>query len=165
MLGLKNRKPCPFDVTAGHSGDENGSGNVDSREKNFHENGGKCSSGRFYGASCGRSPNGGLVWPTPEVRDRDGQRGDSTIGEVVKLQIEQAEKDAPEECADEEKCCSKIILKVTCLDDPRPARGIGPMANAIKNDPLAKRVCKYSNTYKCPNSKGQGGGWKKPLFK
>jgi RHS repeat-associated protein len=188
VLGLI-KKECPFNVTAGHSGDPDEDGNVDSRKKEFDKNKDNCNSGRFYGASCGRTGVGSnLAWPTPEAKQMslDGTMpnkynpetgkydlpnpwngaadpNDLTIGQLIKRQIQQAEADAQKECEDKEKCCARIILKVTCLSDlDNPLSG--SMATARKHDPLAKKGCNFSNVYECPNSKGKGGGWKGPKF-
>jgi uncharacterized protein RhaS with RHS repeats len=188
VLGLI-KKECPFDITAGHSGNPDGVGNVDSRKKGFDKNKNNCDSGRFYGASCGRTGVGsGLAWPTPEAKQMslDGTMpnkynpetrkhdlpnpwngsahpDDLTIGQLIKKQIQQAEEDAPKECDKKDKCCARIVLKVNCLADPdKPFSG--PMATARKHDPLAKKGCNFSNVYECPDSKGMAGGWKNPKF-
>lgn len=177
VLGLaKAVKSCPFDVQVGHSN------KVSDREK-AHEQDKSCSSGRFYGASCFRTGVGsGLAWPTPEAKQLslDGKmpkkknpetgkmednewnkmahKDDLTIGQTGAKAIRDAEKDAPTECSDKEKCCSNILIKVNCINDPQ-------MKNARENDPLAGKVCNYTNTYTCPDSKGNGGGkWSNQLI-
>jgi hypothetical protein len=151
VIGLAKKK-CSFDVTGGHADQ------IDEAEQWFNEWGKDTECDRFYGASCFRSPNGGLVWPTPESRDERGQKDDSTIGELLKMKIQQAENDAEAKCGEKEKCCSKVELTVSCKPSPS-------MQTAREKDPLAKRACNYSNTYKCPNSKGKGGEWEKEKFK
>jgi len=182
VLGLqaRGRRLCPFEVVVGHLD------HVNDRERDFNRNQEKCDSGRFYGASCGRTGVGSnLAWPTPEAKQQsiDGtmpprwnpntqqfepnrwnnraHEDDLTIGELVVQRIRQAENDAPNECSDSEKCCGRITLTVRCLDD-RP--GEGSMRNARTNDPLAIRACNYSNTYICPSREGREGKWQNKMF-
>lgn len=147
VLGLAIKKKCAFEIVGGHAAE------VRQAEKNFDENNSKTPCDRFYAASCFRSPDGGLVWPTPEARDERGKPGNATMGEELQRLIQQGEKDAPAECEDEKTCCSKIELKLRCVHSPS-------MQTARDKDPLARRGCNYSNTYDCKTKK-----WSKPAFK
>jgi RHS repeat-associated protein len=146
-LGLAIKKKCEFEVVGGHADQ------VRERENNFDKDKEETPCNRFYGASCFRSPDGGLVWPTPESRDKEGQPGNATMGEELRRKIQQAEGDAPKECADEKTCCSSIKLKVNCRPSPS-------MQIARNNDPLATRACNYQNNYDCKDKK-----WSNPVFK
>lgn len=80
------------------------------------------------------------------------------MGEVLRLRILDAEAAAPRHCSDPQTCCSKIVIDVVCVNDPS-------MAIARRDDPLAAKACRYKNTYKCPDSRGGGGGsWENPTF-
>jgi len=146
-LGLVIKKKCDFEVVGGHNNEAN------DREKDFERGKEETPCNRFYGAACFRSPDGGLVWPTPESRDARGKAGNATMGEELKRQIQQGEQDAPKECADKKTCCSSIELKVRCISSPE-------MQIARDKDPLARQACNYGNAYDCKSKK-----WSKPLFK
>ena len=184
VLGLKTKKACPFDVQGGHVGigdrreDRDNDGKPD--DPQFKA---ECDSGRYYGASCFRTGVGsGFAWPTTASKessmngtlyngppDKDGKptesyynkkatKEDPTIGELLQQKIQKAEADAINECTDESKCCSKIVLKVTCQHS-------NEMDVSRKYDPLTKRACNYSNEYSCGGKDGDRAGWKSETFK
>jgi RHS repeat-associated protein len=154
VLGLEaSKSKCSFEVVGGHAGQ------VNDAEKDYKDSKTKTECDRFYGAACFRSPDGGLVWPTPESRnekgakDENGKPTNSTIGEELLRNIQQAEKDADAECKNEETCCSSIKLTVNCKESDS-------MKLARSKDPLAKRACNYGNSYNCKQGK-----WERETFK
>ena len=155
VLGLESLKPCAFEIVGGHAT------GIDEEEKEFNKKKNtRCD--RFFGASCFRSPNGGLVWATPEARDEHGQADDSTMGELLKQKIEEAENAAEKECKNTKTCCSKIKVDVSCQLSPE-------MSRAQRLDPLVKKACNYNNTIKClrPSRNGtpRDGVWSMPKLK
>ena len=135
VLGLESLKPCAFEIVGGHAN------KIDEEEKKFNKKKNtRCD--RFFGASCFRSPNGGLVWATPEARDEHGQADDSTMDELLKQKIEEAENAAEKECKNTKTCCSKITVDVSCQLSLE-------MSRAQRLDPLVKKACNYNNTIKC----------------
>lgn len=168
-LGLKaSLQKCIFKVEAGHLGE------INQRKNDFENNRLPSAStpcDKYYPISCGRTPNGGMLWGSEEAkkrrsvptRDKDGylkemsKPGDSILSDEFKRKIPQAEKDAVKECENKKTCCSSIEIVVSC----RPSRS---MKGAKEKDKIVRLACSYRNTYTCKRSKKQPAKWKEKLF-